>query len=97
MMEKKRRQSTVNEDNLLRKHKQVEDEKKGLLTKANQNEEKARDDEHILDNLSHEVEVQRGESMAMQKGATDKIKALKRQNAELSNAERASKERQAED
>lgn len=36
-MEKDRRQSMVNEDNLLRKLKQVEDEKKGLLSKANQN------------------------------------------------------------
>lgn len=76
MMEKERRQSVVNEENLLRKLKQVEDEKKGLLGKASQNEQKAREYEEILDKLSNEVEVQRRESMAYQKGATDKIKIL---------------------
>jgi hypothetical protein len=35
--------------------------------------------------------------MAMQKGATDKIKALERQNAELGNVVGVSKEKQAED
>lgn len=84
----------VNEENLLRKLKQVEEEKKGLLGKASQNEEKARQYEDILEKLTQEVERDRRESMALQKGATDKIKNLERQNTDLNNVVGAAKNRQ---
>lgn len=96
-MEDERRQSMANEQGLLKKLQNVENEKKSLLSKAEQNEQKAREYEDILEKLTVEVDRDRRESMAYQKGATDKIRLLEKKNTDMAGEIDQRKAKNAED
>jgi hypothetical protein len=96
-MDNERRQSMANEQNLFKKLQAVENEKKALLSRADQNDEKARQYEDILEKLTTEVEKDRRESMVYQKNATDKIRTLEKKNIDLSSEVDNSKAKHVED
>lgn len=60
----------ANEQGLLMKLKQIENQKRGLIDKARDNEGKAKEYEDILEKLTTEVQRDRRESMLQQKNAT---------------------------
>lgn len=96
-MENERRQSMANEQGLLKKLQAVENERKALISRAEQNDQKARDYEDVLEKLTTQVEKDRRDSMAYQKSATDKIRLLEKKNTDMAGEVDQRKAKNAED
>lgn len=96
-MENERRQSMANEQGLLKKLQAVENDRKALISRAEQNDQKARDYEDVLEKLTTQVEKDRRDSMAYQKSATDKIRLLEKKNTDMAGEVDQRKAKNAED